>query len=88
MGNENIIVRSQKYKESQYQYYAKSDKPFVSKGGHTVMPMVDLLLRNVLFRLMSLQMKSQESLGVFIVKQSALLNVTGTYFTVKLKAEV
>ena len=34
LGNENIIARNQNYKGSQYQYYAKSDKPFVSKGAY------------------------------------------------------
>ena len=86
LDNENIIVRSQKYKESQYQYYAKSDKPFVSKGAYgyanggftpqeCIIPAYEFANEN------------QESLGVSIVNKSALQNVTGTYFTVKLKAE-
>lgn len=56
LDNENIIVRSQKYKESQYQYYANRTNRLFQKV-LTVTHMVDLLLRNVLFRLMSLQMK-------------------------------
>lgn len=86
LDNENIIIRSQKYKESQYQYYAKSDKPFVSKGAYgyahggftpqeCIIPAYEFANEN------------QESLGVSIVNKSALQNVTGTYFTVKLKAE-
>ena len=84
--NENIIVWSQKYKESQYQYYAKSDKPFVSKGAYgyahggftpqeCIIPAYEFANEN------------QESLGVSIASKQALQNVTGTYFTVKLKAE-
>ena len=86
LGNENIIVRSQKYKESQYQYYAKSDKPFVSKGAygyaHGGFTPQECIIPSYEFA-----NENQESLGVFIVNKSALLNVTGTYFTVKLKAE-
>lgn len=84
--DENIIVRSQKYKDSQYQYYAKSDKPFVSKGAYgyahggftpqeCIIPAYEFANEN------------QEFLGVSIVNKSALQNVTGTYFIVKLKAE-
>ena len=86
LDNENIIVRSQKYKESQYQCYAKSDKPFVSKGAYgyahggftpqeCIIPAYEFTNEN------------QESLGVSIANKQALQNVTGTYFTVKLKAE-
>ena len=86
LGNENIIIRSQKYEESQYQYYAKSDKPFVSKGAYgyahggftpqeCIVPAYEFANEN------------QESLGVSIANKQALQNVTGTYFTVKLKAE-
>lgn len=84
--NENIIVRKLNYKGSQYQYYAKSDKPFVSKGAYgyahggftpqeCIVPAYEFTNDN------------QESLGVSIVNKVALQSVTGTYFTVKLKAE-
>lgn len=84
--NENIIVRNQNYKDSQYQYYAKSDKPFVSKGvygyahgGFTpqecIIPAYEFTNEN------------PESLGISIINKAALQNVTGAYFTVKLKAE-
>ena len=41
--NENIIVWSQKYKESQYQYYAKVGQTVCFQKVHMVTHMVDLL---------------------------------------------
>ncbi len=84
--NENIIVRNQNYKDSQYQYYAKSDKPFVSKGvygyAHGGFTPQECIIPAYEFT-----NESPESLGISIINKAALQNVTGAYFTVKLKAE-
>lgn len=56
LGNENIIVRVRSIRRVNTSIMQSQTNRLFQKG-HTVMPMVDLLLRNVLFRLMSLQMK-------------------------------
>ena len=86
LDNENIIVLNQKYKDSQYQYYAKSDKPFVSKGAYGYAH-GGFTPQECIIPAYEFTNESQESLGVSIVNKSALQSVTGTYFTVKLKAE-
>ncbi len=86
LGNENIIVRNQNYKGSQYQYYAKSDKPFVSKGAYGYAH-GGFTPQECIIPAYEFATEIQESLGVSIVNKPALQNVTGTYFTVKLKAE-
>ena len=49
--------------------------------------MVDLLLKEWIIPAYEFTNENQESLGVSIANKQALQNVTGTYFTVKLKAE-
>lgn len=84
--SENIIVRNQDYKGCQYQYYAKSDKPFVSKGAYGYAH-GGFTPQECIIPAYEFASDCQESLGVFILNKSALQNVTGAYFTVKLKAE-
>jgi hypothetical protein len=83
----NLIERTGRYFNSNYQYYAKTDKPFkttgrygYSHGGFTpqecIIPAYELNIET-----------NNMALGVTISNKKELKAVTGNYFTVKLLAE-
>ena len=83
----NLIERGGSYFNSNYQYYAKTDKPFkttgrygYSHGGFTpqecIIPAYELNIET-----------NNMALGVMISNKKELKAVTGNYFTVKLLAE-
>lgn len=83
----NLIEKAGRYFNSNYQYYAKTDKPFkttgrygYSHGGFTpqecIIPAYELNIET-----------NNMALGVMISNKKELQSVTGNYFTVKLLAE-
>lgn len=83
----NLIERTGRYFNSNYQYYAKTDKPFkttgrygYSHGGFTpqecIIPVYELNIET-----------NDMALRVMISNKKELKAVTGNYFTVKLLAE-
>ena len=83
----NLIERTGRYFDSNYQYYAKTDKPFkttgrygYSHGGFTpqecIIPAYELNIET-----------DNMAMGVKISNKEELKAVTGNYFTVKLLAE-
>lgn len=83
----NLIERTGRYFNSNYQYYAKTDKPFkttgrygYSHGGFTpqecIIPAYELNIE-----------ANDMALSVMISNKKELKTVTGKYFTVKLLAE-
>lgn len=83
----NLIEKAGRYFDSNYQYYAKTDKPFkttgrygYSHGGFTpqecIIPAYELNIET-----------NNMALGVMISNKKELKAVTGNYFTVKLLAE-
>lgn len=83
----NLIEKAGRYFNSNYQYYAKTDKPFkttgrygYSHGGFTpqecIIPAYELNIET-----------NNMALGVMISNKKELKSVTGNYFTVKLLAE-
>ena len=83
----NLIERTGRYFDSNYQYYAKTDKPFkttgrygYSHGGFTpqecIIPAYELNIET-----------DNMAMGVKISNKRELKAVTGNYFTVKLLAE-
>ena len=83
----NLIEKAGRYFNSNYQYYAKTDKPFkttgrygYSHGGFTpqecIIPAYELNIET-----------NNMALGVMISNKKELKAVTGNYFTVKLLAE-
>ncbi|MBR0492950.1 MAG: PglZ domain-containing protein [Muribaculaceae bacterium] len=83
----NLIERAGRYFNSNYQYYAKTDKPFkttgrygYSHGGFTpqecIIPAYELNIET-----------NNMALGVMISNKKELKAVIGNYFTVKLLAE-
>ena len=83
----NLIERTGRYFDSNYQYYAKTDKPFVTKGAYgyahggftpqeCIIPAYELNIDS-----------NDMALGVMISNKKELKAVTGNYFTVKLLAE-
>lgn len=82
-----LIEREGKYMNSNYQYYAPTDKPFVSTGAYgyshggftpqeCVIPAYELSIKG-----------GDIALNVQIANKEELKEVTGNYFTVKLKAD-
>lgn len=82
-----LIEREGKYMNSNYQYYATTDKPFVSTGAYgyshggftpqeCVIPAYELSIKG-----------GDIALNVQIANKEELKEVTGNYFTVKLKAD-
>ena len=76
-----------RYFGSNYQYYAKTDKPFVTKGAYgyahggftpqeCIIPAYELTTET-----------NDMALGIAISNKKELQAVTGNYFTVKLQAE-
>lgn len=87
MTSSNLIERECRYFNSNYQYYARTDKPFkttgrygYSHGGFTpqecIIPVYELNVET-----------NNMALGVMISNKKELKAVTGRYFTVKLLAE-
>lgn len=83
----NLIEVEGKYFDSNYQYYAPTDKPFVTRGAYgyahggftpqeCIIPAYELTMDQGDF-----------ALGVMISNKKELKNVAGNYFTVKLLAE-
>ena len=83
----NLIERKGRYFDSYFQYYAKTDKPFVTKGAYgyahggftpqeCIIPAYELTTES-----------NDMALGVVISNKKDLESVTGNYFTVKLQAE-
>jgi hypothetical protein len=83
----NLIERKGRYFYSYFQYYAKTDKPFVTKGAYgyahggftpqeCIIPAYELTTES-----------TDIVLGVVISNKKDLESVTGNYFTVKLQAE-
>ena len=83
----NLIQREGKYFDSHYQYYARTDKPFVTRGAYgyahggftpqeCIIPVYELTKKNDDF-----------TFGIAISNKNELRNITGNYFTVKLKAD-
>ena len=82
-----LIEREGKYMNSNYQYYAPTDKPFVSTGAYgyshggftpqeCIIPVYELSIKG-----------GDIALNVQIANKEKLKEVTGNYFTVKLKAD-
>ena len=87
LNNKHLIKREGKYFDSEYQYYAKTDKPFrtrgaygYSHGGFTpqecIIPVYELSSDNI-----------ETALGVTIANKKDLKEIAGNYFSVKLKAD-
>jgi len=83
----NLIEVEGKYFDSNYQYYARTDKPFVTRGAYgyahggftpqeCIIPAYELTMD-----------QGDIALGVMISNKKELRNVAGNYFTVKLLAE-
>ena len=83
----NLIEVEGKYFDSNYQYYARTDKPFVTRGAYgyahggftpqeCIIPAYEMTIQ-----------EDDIALGVSIANKKELKNVTGNYFAVKLQAE-
>ena len=83
----NLIEMEGKYFNSNYQYYAPTDKPFVTRGAYgyahggftpqeCIIPAYELT-----------KDQGDFALGVMISNKKELKNIAGNYFTVKLLAE-
>lgn len=83
----NLIEVEGKYFDSNYQYYAKTDKPFATRGAYgyahggftpqeCIIPAYELSME-----------QDGIALAVEIANKEDLKNVAGSYFTVKLRAE-
>ena len=82
-----LIENEGRYFDSNYQYYARTDKPFVTRGAYgyahggftpqeCIIPVYELTKKNDDF-----------TFGIAISNKNELRNITGNYFTVKLKAD-
>lgn len=82
-----LIERTERYFGSNYQYYAKTDKPFVTTGAygyaHGGFTPQECIIPAFVLNINSNDM----ALGVVISNKNELKEVTGNYFTVKLQAE-
>jgi hypothetical protein len=85
--SDRLIEKEGRYFDSDYQYYAKTDKPFVTRGAYgyahggftpqeCIIPVYELSMD-----------QGDISLVVRINNKSELKAITGNYFTVKLEAE-
>lgn len=82
----NLIEVEGNYFDSHYQYYARTDKPFATRGAYgyahggftpqeCIIPVYELTME-----------QDDIALGISIANKKELQNVTGNYFTVKLQA--
>jgi hypothetical protein len=85
--SDKLIEKEGRYFDSFYQYYAKTDKPFVTRGAYgyahggftpqeCIIPVYELST-----------CRDETSLGVRITNKSELRAITGNFFAVKLEAE-
>lgn len=83
----NLIEKAGRYFDSNYQYYAKTDKPFATKGAYGYAH-GGFTPQECIIPAYELNMESNDmALGVMISNKMELGVVTGNYFTVKLQAE-
>ncbi len=87
LSSTDMVMVEKDYFDSHYQYYAKTDKPFVTRGAYgyahggftpqeCIIPMYEITTG-----------RDNSALAVKIANKSELKNVTGKYFTVKLKGD-
>ena len=83
----NLIEIAERYFDSNYQYYAKTDKPFVTKGSygyaHGGFTPQECIIPSYVLNIDS----NDIALDVKITNKDDLKSITGNYFTVKLLAE-
>lgn len=85
--NHHLIEREGKYFDNNYQYYAKTDKPFVTRGAYGYAH-GGFTPQECIIPVYQLEMKQGDmSLKVHIANKKDLKEITGNYFVVKLKAE-
>jgi hypothetical protein len=85
--NHKLIEREGKYLNSNYQYYAKTDKPFVSKGAYGYAH-GGFTPQECIIPVYQLEMKQGDmSLKVCIANKKDLNEITGNYFVIKLQAD-
>ena len=81
------IERQSNFEGYDYQYYAKTDKPFVSRGSygyaHGGLTPQECIIPIYCFSKDGVG----ESLKVTILNKTDLQSVTGAYFTIKIKGE-
>lgn len=83
----NLIEVEDKYFGSNYQYYARTDKPFVTRGAYGYAH-GGFTPQECLIPAFELSMGQDDfTLKVRISNKEELQHVTGNYFTVKLRAE-
>lgn len=83
----NLIERTERYFDSNYQYYAKTDKPFVTKGAYGYAH-GGFTPQECIIPVYELEFDSNDmALGVVISNKKELKAITGNYFTVRLLAE-
>lgn len=87
LSDSGYIEREDKFFDSRYQYYAETDKPFVTRGtygyAHGGFTPQECIIPVYEFSTTS----SSYNLGVSIVNKNELQKVTGNYFSIKLKAD-
>jgi hypothetical protein len=85
--SDRLIEKEGKYFDSNYQYYAPTDKPFVTRGAygyaHGGFTPQECIIPAYVFT----TDRDDTALGIRIANKEALTAVTGNYFTVKLQAE-
>ena len=85
--NHHLIEREGVYLDSNYQYYAKTDKPFVTRGAYGYAH-GGFTPQECIIPVYQLDMKQGDlSLRVHISNKKDLKEITGNYFVVKLQAE-
>lgn len=83
----DLIEREGEYFDSRYQYYARTDKPFVTRGAYgfahggftpqeCIIPVYEMTTEG-----------GDYALGVKIANKADLRNVTGNYFNLKIQAD-
>lgn len=83
----NLIEHEGKYFGSNYQYYAKTDKPFVTRGAYGYAH-GGFTPQECIIPVYLLEMKQSDiSLKVRIANKKELKEITGNYFVVKLQAD-
>ena len=85
--NHNLIEREENYFGSNYQYYAKTDKPFVTRGAYGYAH-GGFTPQECIIPVYLLEMKQSDiSLKIRIANKKELKEITGNYFVVKLQAD-
>ena len=83
----NFIEHEGKYFGSNYQYYAKTDKPFVTRGAYGYAH-GGFTPQECIIPVYLLEMKQSDiSLKIRIANKKELKEITGNYFVVKLQAD-